>query len=180
MPDQAEIIIIISRRDWGGFFDALDVNKDGYLSHQEFWKWEKSEILRSSWMLSTNSTWVFYEILRKNYERILKEADRNKDHKLSRAEFICHMNLCKYITDDRWDALFDELDVDGNGVLCHSEFWSKMAIKNSSDLVNALKQFDVSSSITPKIQKIIVKIVGNFLRIINGSLWTREFGTWTV
>ena len=41
MPDQAAIIILISRRDWGGFFDALDVNKDGSLSHQEFWKWEK-------------------------------------------------------------------------------------------------------------------------------------------
>ena len=91
-----------------------------------------------------------------------KEADRNNDHKLSRAEFICHMNLSKYITDDRWDAVFDELDADGNGFLSHSEFWSKMAIRNSSDLVNALKQFDVSGSIIPKIRK-NEKIFGNFL-----------------
>ena len=41
MPDQATIITIIRRADWGEFFDALDVNKDGRLSHQEFWKWEK-------------------------------------------------------------------------------------------------------------------------------------------
>ena len=80
-----------------------------------------------------------------------KEVDRNNDHKLSRAEFICHMNLSKYITDDRWDAVFDELDADRNGVLCHSEFWSKMAIRNSSDLANALNQFDVSGS--PKSEK---------------------------
>ena len=60
------------------------------------------------------------------------------------------MNLSKFITDDRWDAVFDELDADGNGVLCHSEFWSKMAIRNSSDLVNALKQFDVSGSKSEK------------------------------
>jgi len=26
--------------NWGGFFDELDVNKDGTLSHQEFWKCE--------------------------------------------------------------------------------------------------------------------------------------------
>ena len=76
----------------------------------------------------------------------LKKADRNNDHKISRDEFICHMNLSKYITDGQWDALFDELDADGNGTLCHSEFWSKMAIRNSSDLVDALKQFVVSGT----------------------------------
>ena len=88
------------------------------------------------------------------------------------------MNLSKYITDDRWDAVFDELDADGNGVLCHSEFWSKMAIRNSSDLVNALKQFDVSGSKCEKNEKKI----GNFLRIIrssnlDGSLLTIALGT---
>ena len=41
MPDQATIILNIRRADWGKFFDALDVNKDGHLSHQELWKWEK-------------------------------------------------------------------------------------------------------------------------------------------
>ena len=88
------------------------------------------------------------------------------------------MNLSKFITDDRWDAVFDELDADGNGVLCHSEFWSKMAIRNSSDLVNALKQFDVSGSKCEKNEKIF----GNFLRIIrssnlDGSLLTIALGT---
>ena len=107
-----------------------------------------------------------------------KKVDGNNDHKLSRAEFVCHMNLSKYITDDRWDAVFDELDADGNGVLCHSEFWSKMAIRNSSDLVNALKQFDVSGSKCEKNEKIF----GNFLRIIrssnlDGSLLTIALGT---
>ena len=57
------------------------------------------------------------------------------------------MNLSKYITDGCWNDLFDELDADRNGVLDHSEFWTKMAIRNSSDLVEALNQFDVSSSI---------------------------------
>ena len=41
MVDQAAVKILISRRDWAGFFDALDVNKDEVLSHREFWKWEK-------------------------------------------------------------------------------------------------------------------------------------------
>ena len=41
MADQAVVKGLISRRDWGGLFDALDVNKDEVLSHQEFWKWEK-------------------------------------------------------------------------------------------------------------------------------------------
>ena len=31
---------LIVAGNWGGFFDALDVNRDGTLSHQEFWKWE--------------------------------------------------------------------------------------------------------------------------------------------
>ena len=26
---------------WEGFFDALDTNKDGKLSHREFWNWVK-------------------------------------------------------------------------------------------------------------------------------------------
>jgi len=75
---------------------------------------------------------------------IFQKADANNDHKISRAEFIKHMNLTKCITDGRWDALFDELDADKNGTLSHSEFWSKMAIKNSSDLMDALNKFDVS------------------------------------
>ena len=32
---------LIAAGNWGGFFDALDVNRDGTLSHQEFWKCEK-------------------------------------------------------------------------------------------------------------------------------------------
>ena len=32
---------LIAAGNWGGFFDALDVNRDGTLSHQEFWKREK-------------------------------------------------------------------------------------------------------------------------------------------
>ena len=81
------------------------------------------------------------------------------------------MNLSKYITDDRWDAVFDELDADRNGVLCYSEFWSKMAIRNSSDLVNALKQFDVSSSLTPKIRTKIEKwiILNQSVRYLDPS-----------
>ena len=41
MSNQAEVKKLIAARNWGGFFDALDVNKDGTLAHQEFWKWEK-------------------------------------------------------------------------------------------------------------------------------------------
>ena len=54
------------------------------------------------------------------------------------------MNLTKCIEDRKWDALFDELDADRNGTLAHSEFWSKAAIKNSSNLMDALNKFDVS------------------------------------
>lgn len=41
MASEAEVKNLIAERNWGGFFDALDVNKDGTLSHSEFWKWEK-------------------------------------------------------------------------------------------------------------------------------------------
>ena len=41
MASEAEVKNLIEERNWGGFFDALDVNKDGTLSHSEFWKWEK-------------------------------------------------------------------------------------------------------------------------------------------
>ena len=35
-----KIIGFMAEGNWGGFFDELDVNKDGTLSHQEFWKCE--------------------------------------------------------------------------------------------------------------------------------------------
>ena len=54
------------------------------------------------------------------------------------------MKLTKCIKDGQWDALFDELDADKNGALAHSEFWAKMALKNSSNIIDALDQFDVS------------------------------------
>ena len=54
------------------------------------------------------------------------------------------MKLTKCIKDGKWDALFDELDADKNGALAHSEFWAKMALKNSSSMIDALDQFDVS------------------------------------
>jgi len=73
-----------------------------------------------------------------------KKADGDNDHTIRRAEFILHMKLTKCINDSEWDALFDELDADKNGSLSHSEFWAKMAIKNSSNLMDALNQFDVS------------------------------------
>ena len=75
---------------------------------------------------------------------IFKKADGDNDHTISRAEFILHMKLTKSINDGKWDALFDELDADKNGTLDHSEFWSKMAIRNSSALMDALNKFDVS------------------------------------
>ena len=40
MSNQASVEKIIAERNWGGLFDALDVDKNGTLSHQEFWKWE--------------------------------------------------------------------------------------------------------------------------------------------
>ena len=54
------------------------------------------------------------------------------------------MKLTKCIKDGQWDALFDELDADKSGALAHSEFWAKMALKNSSNMIDALDQFDVS------------------------------------
>ena len=58
------------------------------------------------------------------------------------------MKLTKCIVNEQWDALFDELDVDKSGHLDYSEFWAKMAIKNSPSLSEALNQFDVSKKLS--------------------------------
>ena len=76
---------------------------------------------------------------------IFKKADEDTDKTISRAEFIEHMNLMYFIGDKQWDALFDELDVDKSGTLAYSEFWARMAIRNSSHLSDALNKFDVST-----------------------------------
>ena len=55
------------------------------------------------------------------------------------------MKLTKCIENGQWDALFDELDADKNETLSHSEFWAKVAIKNSSNLMDALNKFEVST-----------------------------------
>ena len=75
---------------------------------------------------------------------IFQKTDTNNDHKISRAEFILHMKLTNCIAAGQWDAVFDELDADKSGALSHQEFWAKMAIKNSPNLMDALDQFDVS------------------------------------
>ena len=40
MSNQAVVEKLIAERNWYGLFDALDADKNGTLSHQEFWKWE--------------------------------------------------------------------------------------------------------------------------------------------
>ena len=42
MSNQAEVDEFIAERNWGGFFDALDVDGSGTLSHREFWKWTET------------------------------------------------------------------------------------------------------------------------------------------
>ena len=78
---------------------------------------------------------------------IFKEVDKNNDHAISRDEFIEHMTLTRCIKNGEWDKLFDELDTDRSGDLSHSEFWAKRAIRCSSNLVEALNEFDVSINV---------------------------------
>ena len=37
MSNQAIVKKLIAERNWGGFFDNLDANGNGKLSHREFW-----------------------------------------------------------------------------------------------------------------------------------------------
>ena len=80
---------------------------------------------------------------------IFQKTDTNNDHKISSAEFIQHMKLSMGISAGEWDVVFDELDADKNGALSHSEFWAKMAIKNSPNLMDALDKFEVSITNNP-------------------------------
>ena len=70
MSNQAVVEKLIAERNWYGLFDALDADKNGTLSHQEFWKWEKigdsQELLDALNKFNVS----FYEIIRKNFERI--------------------------------------------------------------------------------------------------------------
>ena len=141
---------------WDALFDELDTDKNGTLSHSEFWS--KMAIKNSSDLMDAlNKFDVSFMILRpfrtifsskfsinNHYNQIIQKVDTNNDHKISRAEFIQHMKLSTCIVKEQWDALFDELDVDNSGHLDYSEFWAKMAIKNSPTLSEALNQFDVS------------------------------------
>ena len=73
-----------------------------------------------------------------------KEADKNNDHEISRAEFIEHMTLTRCIVKKDWEKLFDELDTDKSGNLSLTEFFAKRAIRSSSSLMDALNDFCVS------------------------------------
>lgn len=62
MSNQAAAERCIVERNWGGFFDVLDVNKDGTLSHSEFWKYEKigssDELLNA--LNKFDVSWIFW------------------------------------------------------------------------------------------------------------------------
>ena len=42
MSNQAGVDKFIGERNWGGFFDALDVDGSGTLTHREFSKWTET------------------------------------------------------------------------------------------------------------------------------------------
>lgn len=66
MASEAEIIGLIAEGNWGGFFDALDVDKSGSLRHQEFWKWEElgsSDDLIAALNAFDVSLWSFWTLL---------------------------------------------------------------------------------------------------------------------
>ena len=87
---------LIAAGNWGGFFDALDVNRDGTLSHQEFWKCEK--IGSSDALVDALDKFdVSFNFFGPVEKMIFQKTDKDNDHKISRAEFIQHMKLTKYI-----------------------------------------------------------------------------------
>ena len=87
---------LIAAGNWGGFFDALDVNRDGTLSHQEFWKCEKigsSDALMDA-LDKFDVSFNFFGPLEKMK---FQKTDKDNDHKISLAEFIQHMKLTRCI-----------------------------------------------------------------------------------
>jgi len=77
----------------------------------------------------------------------VQKADKNNDHQISRAEFNEHMTLTRSIIKNDWKKLFDELDTDKNGLLSLQEFFAKPSCLSSSSLMDALKDFSVSSKL---------------------------------
>ena len=81
---------LIAERNWGGFFDHLDTNGNGTLSHQEFWTYTDpnggDEII---YHRTTNVTF---------------KKDEENDKTISRAEFIEHMNNFDVSTEDLVDC----------------------------------------------------------------------------
>lgn len=105
---------------YGSLFDKIDTSGDGKLSAQELKDW-----------VSKNETAARMELGIGKIDDFVKEADTDGDGEVDRDEFLgyfAHVNIDK---DKCFNALFDAIDVNGDGDLTFQEVRDYQWYKNS-------------------------------------------------
>lgn len=134
-----EMRILELEEQFGAIFDEMDVSGDGNLSHNELKQFvaKKDEAARIKLGIG-------------KWQEFLSEADADGDGQVSRIEFVTFFSRVQELDPDRcFGALFDAIDVSGDGSLAYGEIrdyqWYKnprvfqvLGISNFTDMVQKM------------------------------------------